>query len=221
MGGRKCPRGDASAAPDARPTDLQPRTVNLPTRAFPGVQLRTFLGVGLRARFLPPSLPLTPSPPPPLPPPIVPGVQPPPRQIRAAARFLPPTMPYSDPKFPVVNPAPSVDDCVSAMRLRDYLVLGGVSAASWGYGYLFGKPVRMPTASTAATIGFTFAGLVVLQDTRGRLMGHKPNGPEVAYYGPHPTAQPMPVYQADPRFPSATGRSTASARPPLDWTNHQ
>lgn len=128
------------------------------------------------------------------------------------------TMPYSDPKFTVVNPAPTVDDCIKSMRFRDYCVLAGVTAASWGYGYVFGKPVRMPTASTAATIGLTFAGLVVLQDTRGRLMGYKENAKEVKLYGAHPN-QPELMGVQDPRFPTATGRASITTKPPLDWKN--
>jgi hypothetical protein len=129
------------------------------------------------------------------------------------------TMPYSDPKFTVVNPAPTVDDCIKSMRFRDYCVLAGVTAASWGYGYVFGKPVRMPTASTAATIGLTFAGLVVLQDTRGRLMGYKENSKEVKLYGAHPNQPELRGVQ-DPRFPTATGRASVSTKPPLDWKNY-
>lgn len=128
-------------------------------------------------------------------------------------------MPYSDPKFTVVNPSPTVDDCIKSMRFRDYMVLLGVTSASWGYGYMFGKPVRMPTASTAATIGLTFAGMVVLQDTRARLMGYKENTKEVKVYGPYPE-QPPRIVQADVRFPTATGRASAMTKPPLDWRNH-
>ena len=129
------------------------------------------------------------------------------------------TMPYSDPKFTVVNPSPTVDDCIKTMRFRDYCVLAGVTAGSWGYGYVFGKPVRMPTASTAATIGLTFAGLVVLQDTRGRLMGYKENAKEVKLYGAHPNQPELKGVQ-DPRFPTATGRASISTKPPLDWKNY-
>lgn len=136
-----------------------------------------------------------------------------------ARRLTKANMPYSDPKFTVVNPAPTVDDCIKSMRFRDYCVLAGVTAASWGYGYVFGKPVRMPTASTAATIGLTFAGLVVLQDTRGRLMGYKENAKEVKLYGAHPNQPELRGVQ-DPRFPTATGRASVTTKPPLDWKNY-
>lgn len=129
-------------------------------------------------------------------------------------------MPYSDPKFPVVNPSPSVDDCVGALRFRDWAVLGGISAGSWGYGYIMGKPARMATASTAFAIGMTFAGFVVLQDTRARLMGYKENAKEVKFIGMHadqPTLKKKPL---DPRFPSATGLASPSTKPTLDWTKH-
>jgi hypothetical protein len=92
-------------------------------------------------------------------------------------------MPYSDPKYPVINPSPDVDDCLKSMRIRDFALALGITSASWSYGYIFGKPARFPTASTAATLGFTFCGMVILQDTRGRLMGYAENSREVKLYG--------------------------------------
>jgi len=78
----------------------------------------------------------------------------------------------------------------------------------------------MPTASTAAAIGMTFAGFVVLQDTRARLMGYKENSKEVKYYGTHPE-QPTIFTQVDSRFPVASGSASSLTKPDLDWTNHQ
>jgi hypothetical protein len=129
-------------------------------------------------------------------------------------------MPFSDPKYPVVNPDPEVDDCIKSMRWRDYFLLAGATAGSWGYGYVLGKPVRMPTANTAAAIGFTFATFVVLQDTRGRLMGYNENAKEVQKYGADVVAMPLPVVvsQVDRRFPVATG--TRQTKTPLNWKNH-
>ena len=92
-------------------------------------------------------------------------------------------MGYKDPKFPVVNDAPSVDDCLSVIRLSDYFTVAGIAAGTWSYGYIMGKPYRYPSASTAMTIGLTFAGMVVLQNTRGRLMGYKENAKEVQLLG--------------------------------------
>lgn len=113
-------------------------------------------------------------------------------------------MPYSDPKYPVVNPSPSVDDCVKSMRVRDIAVALGITSASWSYGYIFGKPARMPTASTAAAIGLTFAGFLVLQDTRGRLMGYAENSREVKLYGAASTVIQQ-QQQGTRRFPVAIG----------------
>jgi len=62
-------------------------------------------------------------------------------------------------------------------------VVSGVVGGSWGFGYLVGKPVRAPTAATAAAIGLTFASFLILQDTRSRLMGYKENSREVKKYG--------------------------------------
>jgi hypothetical protein len=128
-------------------------------------------------------------------------------------------MPYSDPKYPIVNPSPSVDDCVKSMRIRDYFFLGGTTAATWSYGYIFGKPARMPTASTAAALGLTFAGMAVLQDTRARLMGYGENAKEVATYGLHPVQPERPV-QKDPRFPIATGAFSPAIKPNPKFNNH-
>ena len=127
-------------------------------------------------------------------------------------------MPYSDPKYPVVNPSPSVDNCVKSMRFRDYAVLGGVTAGSWCYGYVFGKPARMPTASTAAALGLTFAGMVVLQDTRARLMGYEENAKEVNKFGLYHT-QPKKRVQEDPRFPVAI-KSTSVIKPQIQFKNY-
>ena len=127
-------------------------------------------------------------------------------------------MPYANPKFPVVNPKPSVDDCIKSMRIRDVAVGAGITSAAWSYGYIFGKPARMPTASTAAAIGMTFAGMVVLQDTRGRLMGYCENSREVRLYG---AVQQPDVVENDRRFPRHVGlRSEAMmARPKVDNYN--
>ncbi len=113
-------------------------------------------------------------------------------------------MPYSDPKYPVINPSPSVDDCVKSMRVRDMAVATGITSASWSYGYIFGKPARMPTASTAAAIGLTFAGFLVLQDARGRLMGYSENSREVKLYGAA-SALNQEQQQGTRRFPVAIG----------------
>lgn len=83
-----------------------------------------------------------------------------------------------------------------------------------------GKPTRMPCAATAATIGLTFAGMLILQDTRARLLGYDENAKEVNKFGMWPE-QPSKVEQMDKRFPTAAGNFTATAiKPPLEWKNH-
>lgn len=126
-------------------------------------------------------------------------------------------MTYSDPKFPIVNPSPSVDDCIKSMRIRDYAVTAGVTSATWGYGYIFGKPARLPTASTAAALGFTFAGFMILQDTRGRLMGFKENAREVKLYGAYPE-QVQQKNTGSIRFPTAVSL-TSPVRPEPQFKN--
>uniref|UniRef100_A0A6V2QQX1 NADH-ubiquinone oxidoreductase 21kDa subunit N-terminal domain-containing protein n=1 Tax=Ditylum brightwellii TaxID=49249 RepID=A0A6V2QQX1_9STRA len=129
-------------------------------------------------------------------------------------------MPYSDPKFPVVNNDPSVDDCINSLRKRDYMALFGLTGASWGYGYMVGKPLRGATASTAAAIGFTFASFVVLQDTRSRLLGYKENGVEVKKYGLCKIQPSLKDVEKDSRFPHKTGLASPEMKPPLDWKNY-
>mmetsp|Transcript_36594 Transcript_36594/g.41754 ORF Transcript_36594/g.41754 Transcript_36594/m.41754 type:complete len:130 (-) Transcript_36594:1094-1483(-) len=86
-------------------------------------------------------------------------------------------------KYPVVNPDPSVDDCMKSMRIEDWLTLGGVTAGSWFYGYVAGAPVRTISAATSATIGFTFASFVCLQNNRARFLGLRENAREIREYG--------------------------------------
>lgn len=87
------------------------------------------------------------------------------------------------PKYPPVKPSPTVDDCIKALRVSDYFQCGGVTVASWGYGFLVGKPARFALAGLMAGIGFTFGSMVVMQNTRGRLMGFRENDREVRIYG--------------------------------------
>lgn len=86
-------------------------------------------------------------------------------------------------KFPIVKPTPTVDDCLRAMRTGDYLQWGGVTIASWGYGFMVGRPARFAMAGLMAGIGFTFGSIVILQNTRGRLMGFRENARELKIYG--------------------------------------
>mmetsp|Transcript_35856 Transcript_35856/g.42820 ORF Transcript_35856/g.42820 Transcript_35856/m.42820 type:complete len:130 (-) Transcript_35856:114-503(-) len=128
-------------------------------------------------------------------------------------------MPFSDPQYPVINPSPNVDNCLKSMRFQDYIVLAGSTAATWGYGYLLGKPLRGATASTAAALGMTFAGMFVLQDTRARLMGFKENAEEVKAYGLY-EHQPVKVVHKDRRFPVACGSVSASVKPVPRFDNY-
>ena len=131
-------------------------------------------------------------------------------------------MPYSDPKFPIVNDSPSVDDCIRSMRIRDVAVAVGITSASWSFGYIFGKPARAPTASTAAALGFTFAGMVILQDTRGRLMGYCENSREVKLYGALKDEFQPEKITTDRRFPTGIkGLSTDSVKAKPEFNNYK
>ena len=76
----------------------------------------------------------------------------------------------------------------------------------------------MPTASTAAALGMTFAGMVILQDTRGRLMGYCENSREVRLYG---SVKDVEVVENDRRFPTNIGLTSDSMRvkPKIDNYN--
>lgn len=82
-----------------------------------------------------------------------------------------------DPKtpYPAVKTNPTLDDCWRSMRTSDYMQWLGATAATWGYGFIVGKPARFAVAGMMAGIGFTFGSLVVVQNTRGRLMGFREN----------------------------------------------
>mmetsp|Transcript_1719 Transcript_1719/g.3754 ORF Transcript_1719/g.3754 Transcript_1719/m.3754 type:complete len:98 (-) Transcript_1719:22-315(-) len=93
--------------------------------------------------------------------------------------MAPPTLP-----FPAVKPNPSVDDCLRSARFSDYMTWIGATAGTWGYGFIVGKPARFAMAGLMAGIGFTFGSIVLVQNTRGRLMGFRENAREVKMYGP-------------------------------------
>lgn len=90
-------------------------------------------------------------------------------------------------KYPPVNSTPSVEDCLRSLRISDYLQWGGATVGSWGYGFMVGKPARFVMAGLMAGIGFTFGSLVVLQNTRGRLLGLRENQREIKLYGSQPS----------------------------------
>ena len=121
------------------------------------------------------------------------------------------TAPISQPKYPVVNPDPSVETCLKSLRTSDYLTIGGVSAGSWAYGYIFGKPVRIPTAGTAFGIGLTFSLFYTSQKALGRLMGYDENAKEVAKYG---------LWHSQPSESDYIGKPSGSHyyNQPIAWT---
>mmetsp|Transcript_28884 Transcript_28884/g.29239 ORF Transcript_28884/g.29239 Transcript_28884/m.29239 type:complete len:106 (-) Transcript_28884:251-568(-) len=87
------------------------------------------------------------------------------------------------PEYPVVYPNPTFDDVVKTTNFGDLMKGAAITSATWCYGYVYGKPVRIPSANTAAAIGFTFAGFYMMMDKRMRLMGIKPNDGLVKAHG--------------------------------------
>jgi NADH-ubiquinone oxidoreductase complex I, 21 kDa subunit len=86
-------------------------------------------------------------------------------------------------KYPPIKPNPTVDDCMRAFRVSDYVTTFGVTFASWGFGFIRGRPARFALAGLMAGIGFTFGSMVAMQNCRGRLMGFRENVREQAKYG--------------------------------------
>lgn len=128
-------------------------------------------------------------------------------------------MPFNDPKWPVITPTPTVDQCVRAVRSSDLAKIVAITCVSWVAGYVVGKPVRSFSANTAATLGSTFAPILVMQDLRGRFMGYSENAREVKLYGVHPIQPPLYPVQ-DPRTPTATGHVSENLKPRLDWKTY-
>ena len=96
-----------------------------------------------------------------------------------------------------------MDDCLSTLRPLDYFFVAATTAATWYYGYVLEKPLRSATAFTAAALGLNFAGMYVLQDTRGRLMGYKENGREMGSLGVWVEQVKKGAGAGDRRFPVA------------------
>jgi hypothetical protein len=126
-------------------------------------------------------------------------------------------MPYWGPKYPVINSNPTMDDCIKALRFRDYVEAGTVTGACWVYGFVFGKPVRFNSAHVASVIGFTAGCMLCIINARNRFMGASENAREVKLYGIDPNAQPIVHPPQDPRFP------TAIPYPPsrIDWKSYK
>lgn len=131
-------------------------------------------------------------------------------------------MPYGDPKFTVINPSPDVDQSLRSLRITDYLGATALTAGSWAYGYVFGKPTRIACANTAMALGMTAASMMLLQNGRARLRGFRENAREVKMYGPWPVQPELRGFDTGGtrRFPVATGTSSPLTRPPLDWRNY-
>lgn len=96
---------------------------------------------------------------------------------------MPPLRSMSMP-YPAVRPSPSVDDCFKSARFSDYMQWIGATAGSWSFGFIVGKPARFAMAGLMASIGFTFGSIVLVQNTRGRLMGFRENAREVKLFAP-------------------------------------
>eukprot|EP00298_Acanthocystis_sp_HF-20_P019374 c2287_g1_i1.p1 GENE.c2287_g1_i1~~c2287_g1_i1.p1 ORF type:complete len:105 (+),score=30.89 c2287_g1_i1:31-315(+) len=88
----------------------------------------------------------------------------------------------SGPKFPVIDPAPTLSTGVRNFGLNDYLIWGGITGFSLPYGYIVGKPARVQTMWAAGAIGCLGGFMFVLQNSFSRLMGNRQNDLEVQKY---------------------------------------
>ena len=123
---------------------------------------------------------------------------------------------YLDPKYPIVKADPTVDDIVKGMRMSDYFFFTGVTAGTYAYGFLLGKPIRGPTAVMCASAGFTFAMFHTMQTVRSRFLGYRENDREVEKYGLAPL-QPRRLEIYNRRNPE---RQSMLTKTPLNWDNY-
>ncbi|PRW60584.1 NADH-ubiquinone oxidoreductase kDa subunit-like [Chlorella sorokiniana] len=99
-----------------------------------------------------------------------------------------------EPKWPVVDAAPSFSKTVGNFSLDDWGLAAGVAAVSAPLGYLAGAQrspayakvagsMARPTMWTAVLMGATAGFMLAYQNSCGRLMGLKPNEAEVRAFG--------------------------------------
>ncbi|TMW65049.1 hypothetical protein Poli38472_009216 [Pythium oligandrum] len=93
--------------------------------------------------------------------------------------------PY-DAKFPVIVEHPTYADVRANFSGNDYLKWGGVTAASFPLGYVFGtkvhKRVGGPSMWVTGLLGSLGGFLWAYQSSSFRLQGHLPNTREVKKY---------------------------------------
>eukprot|EP00656_Telonema_subtile_P001884 TRINITY_DN10818_c0_g1_i1.p1 TRINITY_DN10818_c0_g1~~TRINITY_DN10818_c0_g1_i1.p1 ORF type:complete len:107 (+),score=12.30 TRINITY_DN10818_c0_g1_i1:120-440(+) len=80
-----------------------------------------------------------------------------------------------EPKFPVLNRAPSAGEVVANFSARDTLRWGGVTAAALPFGLAVGaRGVRVPSMVAAGALGCLGGFLLSYQQSAGRLLGMLP-----------------------------------------------
>ncbi|KAG7667012.1 hypothetical protein Ndes2526B_g04495 [Nannochloris sp. 'desiccata'] len=95
-----------------------------------------------------------------------------------------------EPKFPVVNRAPSFWQTVGNFNLKDWALFGGLTAISYPLGFAAGGnpspafakisgAMNRPSGVMGAIIGATAGFMLAYQNSGGRLMGFVPNDEEV------------------------------------------
>jgi len=90
---------------------------------------------------------------------------------------------YGDPTFPSIATVPSNSVIVSNIHFIDYVNTALLTAASYGLGFVGGKPVRVPSALMGASIGLTGGFCLAYQNSFQRFKGFRDNSKEVAKYG--------------------------------------
>ncbi|KAM3577712.1 hypothetical protein VYU27_000256 [Nannochloropsis oceanica] len=90
------------------------------------------------------------------------------------------------PRYPVVDPAPTMDTVTANFGFSEYGKWLCVTSLGATLGYVGGKPYRGPSAFTFALTGFIAGYMIAAQSSWGRLTGYLPNDYEVAAYGIKP-----------------------------------
>lgn len=109
---------------------------------------------------------------------------------------------YSKPRYPVVDPDPSLGKTMGNFNLTDYRNIFGFTTTGGLFGF-FGAnmPIRNRNTALLAGIGFLAGTMYASQSSMQRFMGLEENIYEVARYGAA-SAETMAEYQRKGLIPN-------------------
>jgi hypothetical protein len=87
-------------------------------------------------------------------------------------------MAIGDPTFPIISHAPDTDMCLAGLRKWDYCLPPLTAVGCYMFGYWKGAPMRIATANTCASMGFTAGVIFAYQNSYARIMGYRENSIE-------------------------------------------